>query len=265
VWALVRADRSGWTSLEIIAALLIGLAGLAAFIGWEARTAAPVLPLTLFRSAPFAAGTGTIFFLWGSALGSVYFMAQFFQTGQGLNALSAGLRMIAWGSTTVFVPRMVGRRIPAHGAPIFVAVGMTLHTLSLLWFAAAADPHRSYGWLVVPLVLSGAGCAMAIPAAQSLTLSSLQGPQIGTAAGAFSMLRQLGGAAGVAAMIAGFAGFGGYGSPSSFTEGFAAALVVGAAFGATAGATGAGLFARVLHRMTARMTARTHAATTSAR
>src|SRR5207244_4117755 len=122
---------------------------------------------------------------------------QFFQSGQGLGALSAGVRMIAWGATTVFIPRLVGKRIPARGAPIFIAAGMTLHSLSLLWFAAAAAPDRGYAWLVAPLVLSGAGCAMAIPAAQSLTLSSLQGPQIGTAAGAFSMLRQLGGAAGV--------------------------------------------------------------------
>lgn len=244
VWALVRGDRSGWTSPEIVSAILVGLAGLAAFVIWESRTKAPMLPLTLFRNARFSAGSATIFFLWGSALGSVYFMAQFFQSGQGLDALAAGVRMIAWGSTTVFIPRLVGKRIPAHGAPIFIATGMTLHALSLLWLAVAADPDLGYGWAVAPLVLSGAGCAMAIPAAQSLALSSLQGPQIGTGAGAFSMLRQLGGAAGVAALVAGFAAFGDYGTPDSFTDGFAAALVVAAAFAAVAGAAGGGPFTR---------------------
>jgi hypothetical protein len=80
---------------------------------------------------------------------------------------------------------------------------------------------------------------MAIPAAQSLALSSVQGPQVGAAAGAFSMLRQLGGAAGVAAMVAGFAGFGSYTNRSSFTDGFVAALVIGAALAAVAGIVGA--------------------------
>ena len=250
VWALVRGDRSGWTSPEIVAALVIGGVGLAAFIAWEARTPTPMLPLALFRNVQFTAGSATIFFVWGSALGSVYFMAQFFQTGQGFDALSAGVRMIAWGATTTFIPRLVGKRIPARGAPIFITVGMALHTVGLLCFAAAADPDRGYGWLVAPLVLSGAGCAMAIPAAQALTLASLQGPQIGTAAGAYSMFRQLGGAAGVAAMIAGFAGFGGYGNAASFTDGFAAALIVGAAFAAIAGVAGSGLFTRLLQRTT---------------
>lgn len=91
---------------------------------------------------------------------------------------------------------------------------------------------------------------MAIPAAQALTLASLPGPQIGTAAGAYSMFRQLGGAVGVAAMIAGFGGFGSYGNADSFTDGFAAALIVGAAFAAAAGATGSGVFARLLNRTT---------------
>ena len=248
VWALVRADGSGWTSPGILAALAVGLAGLAAFVAWEGRTGTPMLPLSLFRTPGFAAGGVTIFFLWGSALGSVYFMAQFFQTGQGLDALSTGVRMIAWGATTTFVPRLVGRRIPARGAPVFIAGGMGLHALGLLWFASAADPGRGYGWLVAPLVLSGTGCATAIPAAQALTLASLQGPRIGTAAGAFSMFRQLGGAAGVAAMIAAFGGSGGYGDRRSFTDGFVAALVVGAAFAAVAGAAGGGPLLRLLAR-----------------
>jgi len=250
VWALVRADGSGWTSLGILAALVTGLVGLAAFVGWEGRTRTPMLPLSLFRTPGFAAGGATIFFLWGSALGSVYFMAQFFQTGQGVDALSTGVRMIAWGATTTFVPRLVGRRIPARGAPVFIATGMGLHALGLLWFAAAAGPNRGYGWLVAPLVLSGTGCAMAIPAAQALTLASLQGPRIGTAAGAFSMFRQLGGAAGVAAMIAAFGGSGGYGDRRSFTDGFVAALVVGAVLAAAAGAAGGGPFVRLLTRVT---------------
>lgn len=56
VWALVRGDRSGWTSPEIVAALTIGLVGLAAFFAWEGRTQTPMLPLTLFRKRPVLRG-----------------------------------------------------------------------------------------------------------------------------------------------------------------------------------------------------------------
>ncbi|MFI5952355.1 hypothetical protein [Cryptosporangium sp. NPDC051539] len=65
-------------------------------------------------------------------------MAQFFQSAQGLDALSAGVRMIAWGATTVFVPRLAGKLIPAHGAAIFLVVGMTLHGAVFAVAAGAA-------------------------------------------------------------------------------------------------------------------------------
>jgi MFS family permease len=149
--------------------------------------------------------------------------------------------MIAWGTTTVVVPRQVGRLIPRYGERVFIAAGMALHAGSLLWFALEAEPDRSYLWLVAPLVFSGAGCALAIPAAQSLTLRAVDGPQIGPAAGAFSMLRQLGGATGVAAMVAGFVAAGGYTNRTSFSHGFTAALVIGAALAAVAGVAGGGL------------------------
>jgi hypothetical protein len=136
---------------------------------------------------------------------------------------------------------------------------MALHAGSLLWFAAEAQPDRSYLWLVAPLVLSGAGCALAIPAAQSLTLRAVEGPQIGSAAGAFSMLRQLGGAAGVAAMVAGFVAFGGYDTGTSFSHGFTAALLIGAALAVVAGAAGAGLPARLRRAAAGRAVVRTGA------
>ncbi len=239
VWGLIRGNEAGWASAEILAAFAVGLAGIAGFLVRERSTPAPMLPLSLFRSARFTVGTAGIFFLWGSALGAVFFLAQFLQTGQGLTALEAGVRLAPWGLATVLVPRIVGRLIPRYGEPVFIWTGTGLHAACLAALAVLGSPDRSYPALLVPLVLSGVGVAMAIPALQSLTLSSVEPRRIGTASGAFSMLRQFGGAAGVAAMVAGFGvADGSYGSQESFTQGFGLALVVGAVFAAVAGLTG---------------------------
>src|SRR5258705_6796377 len=65
---------------------------------------------------------------------------------------------------------------------------------------------------------------MSLPAAQSAVLGAVEPQDIGRASGAFSTLRQLGGAFGVAVLVAVFAGAGGYGSPQTFTDGFVAAI-----------------------------------------
>src|ERR1700677_135369 len=58
VWALIMANSIGWGSPSIIAALVAGAALVAAFVGWELRTATPMVPLRLFRLAPVAAWGG---------------------------------------------------------------------------------------------------------------------------------------------------------------------------------------------------------------
>ncbi|GIG59782.1 MFS transporter [Longispora fulva] len=241
VWGLVRGNAAGWASLEVLAALGAGAALTAGFVAFEARTGEPMLPLRLFRGRAFATGNAAIFFVWASTFGSVYFMAQFLQTSLGARPLEAGLRLMPWGAMTVIVPRIAGSLVQRYGARPLVAGGMTLHAASMLWIADLATPNVAYWQLVAPLVLSGIGVAAAIPATQAAVLASVAPADIGKASGAYSALRQLGGAFGVAALVAVFAARGDYGSPRAFVDGFAPALVASAALAAAAVLVGAGI------------------------
>src|SRR6185312_2978368 len=63
VWALVRGNSAGWGSVEVIAALVVGALLAAAFVLWERRAPAPMLPMGLFASRRFSSGNAAIFFL----------------------------------------------------------------------------------------------------------------------------------------------------------------------------------------------------------
>src|SRR5260370_20232670 len=129
-----------------------------------------------------------------------------------------------WGATTVLIPRLVGGLITRFGERPFLAAGLGLQAAGMTWIALIAGPGLAYWHLVAPLVISGAGVAMASPAAQSAVLSSSAPPDIGKASGAFSTMRQLGGAAGVAILVAVFGRAGSYASAQAFTDGFAPAI-----------------------------------------
>jgi EmrB/QacA subfamily drug resistance transporter len=224
VWGLVRGNAAGWASPEVLAALGSGGILTLAFVGWELRAAEPVLPMRLFRSARFSSGNAAIFLLWGATLGSLFFMAQFLQTALGAGPLAAGAGLMPWGATTIFVPPIAGRLITRVGERALIAAGLCLHAAAMTWIALIAAPDLAYWRLVAPLAISGAGIAMAILAALSSVMSSVEPQFIGKAAGTFSTLRQLGGAFGVAVLVAVFAAAGGYASPQQFSDGFAAAL-----------------------------------------
>jgi MFS family permease len=42
VWGLVRGNRAGWGSFEVVATLLAGVVLLVAFVAWELRVHAPI-------------------------------------------------------------------------------------------------------------------------------------------------------------------------------------------------------------------------------
>jgi hypothetical protein len=101
----------------------------------------------------------------------------------------------------------------------------------------------SHAELIAPMSLAGAGFSMALPAVTKAVVGGVAMQDIGKASGAFSTMRQLGGAFGVAILVAVFAAAGGYGSAEAFSDGFVPAIGVAAAL-AFVGAIAAGLLPR---------------------
>jgi EmrB/QacA subfamily drug resistance transporter len=238
VWGLMRGNTAGWGSPEVVAALAIGAALVAAFVAWELRARQPMLPMRFFRSRAFSSGNAGVFFLFASLFGAVFFFAQFLQTGLGHGPLEAGLRLAPWTGTLFVVAPIAGALADRAGERPLLAGGMALQAIGFAWVALIVDPGVGYGELVAPLIVAGIGASMAIPPAASAVVGAVAQDEVGKAAGANSMLRELGGVFGIAVLVAVFAGAGSYASPDTFSDGFAPAIGVAAVLsllGAVAG------------------------------
>jgi EmrB/QacA subfamily drug resistance transporter len=233
VWALVRGNAAGWGSLEIVGALAAGVLLVGAFIARELRAPEPMLPVRFFRSRAFSAGNAAIFFTFASLFGAVFFFAQMLQTALGYGPLDAGLRLIPWTITFITVAPVVGALADRFGERLFMVGGLTLQALGMGWVALIAEPGLTYSEFVLPSVVAGVGVSMAIPAAQNSVVGSFSLEDVGKAAGANSMMRELGGVFGVAVAAAVFAGAGSFASADAFLDGFAPAIAVVAALSLT--------------------------------
>jgi EmrB/QacA subfamily drug resistance transporter len=229
VWGLVRGNSVGWGSVEVVGALAAGLLLVAAFITWELRAAEPMLPMRLFRSRAFSAGNAAIFFTLASLFGAVFFFAQMLQTALGYGPLEAGLRLMPWTVTFITVAPLVGTLVDRFGERPFMVGGLSLQALGMGWIALIADPGLTYSEFVLPAIVAGIGVSMAIPSAQNSVVGSVALKDVGKAAGANSMMRELGGVFGIALAVAVFAGAGSFASPDAFLNGFAPAIAVVAA------------------------------------
>jgi EmrB/QacA subfamily drug resistance transporter len=228
VWGLVRGNAAGWGSAEVVGALVVGAALVVAFVLWEQRTAAPMLPMRFFRARAFATANPANFALFASLYGTLFFLAQYFQTVLGDGPLVAGLRLMPWTGTLMICAPLAGRLADRYGDRVFVVGGLLLQTAGMSWVALHAG--AGYLTLLPALIVSGVGVSLAMPAAQKAVVGAVAPAEIGQASGAFMTLRIFGGVFGIAVAVAVFAGVGGYRSPAEFTAGFAGAMGVIAGF-----------------------------------
>jgi EmrB/QacA subfamily drug resistance transporter len=228
VWALMRGNQVGWGSVETIVSLAAGALLMVAFVVWERRAREPMLPIAFFRSRSFSAGNAAIFLTFASLFSAVFFLPQLLQVGLGDGPLQAGLRLMPWTATFITVAPAAGALSDRIGERPLMVAGLALQAIGMIWLALIAEPGLAYSHMIAPFIVAGVGVSMAIPAAQNSVVGSAGEGAIGKAAGANSMMRELGGVFGIAVAVAVFAGAGGYGSPAAFVDGFSPAVGVAA-------------------------------------
>ncbi|HET9288574.1 MAG TPA: DHA2 family efflux MFS transporter permease subunit [Gaiella sp.] len=228
VWGLVRGNGQGWGSPEIVGSLAAGAALVAAFVAWELRSAAPMLQMRFFRSRDFALANTASFLMFFGMFGSIFLLAQFFQTVQGYSPLGAGLRILPWTLAPMFIAPIAGALSDRISPKLIIGTGLSLQAVALAWIGLVSTPTVPYSSLIVPFVVAGVGMALFFAPVANVVLSAVRPHEEGQASGANNAIRELGGVFGVAVLAAVFSHVGGYGSGQAFSDGTNTAVLVGA-------------------------------------
>ena len=191
VWALVCANDAGWSSPQILAALLAGTALLAGFLAWENRAGEPLVPLRLFRSRAFAVGNATTFFMSGATFAAAFLIIQEFQYARGYSPALTGVRLLPFFATPMFISPLAGAVSDRIGRRPVMATGLTLQALGFAWVAARGSLSTSWVELALALLVAGIGISMALPTVPTAVFNAVPQPEMGTAAGINQMAQRL--------------------------------------------------------------------------
>src|SRR5262249_36900279 len=93
-YALIEGNVSGWTSPRILGAFALAAAAAGVFLAIEARSAHPMVDLTMFRRREFSGGTGTMMIWAFGILGIYFFTSLYLQQTLGFSPVEAGLAFV---------------------------------------------------------------------------------------------------------------------------------------------------------------------------
>ncbi|ACU69838.1 drug resistance transporter, EmrB/QacA subfamily [Catenulispora acidiphila DSM 44928] len=235
VLGLIRGGDAGWTTPLVLTGFVAGAVLLAAFVVWELRTDAPMVPMHLFRGRSFPLVNLSALLMSFGMFGAVFFLSQVFQTVFGDSPLASGIRVLPWTGMPMLVAPIAGILSDRIGGKWIVTAGLGLQAVALGWIASAISASVSYTALLPAFVIGGTGMAMFFAPIANLVLGSVSREQEGIASGVNNALREFGGVLGIAVMGAVFSANGGYGptatrtAPQHFIDGLIPAVFTGAA------------------------------------
>jgi MFS family permease len=198
-----------------------------------------MLPIRYFNNRTFSGANLASLFMFFGMFGSVFLLAQFFQTVQGLSPLDAGLRILPWTAMPIIVAPTAGALSDRINGRTLMAIGLALQATGLIWIGLVVTPAAPYSAFIIPFILSGVGMGMFFAPVANVVLSSVGAHEEGKASGANNAIRELGGVLGVTVLASIFAHWGGYTSGATFVAGLTPAVIVGGvvvAMGAVAAA-----------------------------
>jgi EmrB/QacA subfamily drug resistance transporter len=200
VYALHHASTNGWTSMSTVAWFVASVALMAAFVGIEARSPAPLVPATALRNRTLVAANVTAFLAFGALYSFIFLGSLLMQQELGYSPAQTGLAWLATTMTMFVTASAAGRIATVVGVRRLLMTGLSLLTVGVLWLTQVpADASYVVGLLPV-FVLAGLGFGLCVPSLQIGALSGVPESESGLASGLIETMSEIGGAAGVAAV-----------------------------------------------------------------
>ncbi|MFB7513106.1 DHA2 family efflux MFS transporter permease subunit [Streptomyces sp. NPDC056144] len=230
VYGLIRANgHEGWGAPLVIGPMIAGAVLVVAFVVYEQRSSAPMLPMRMFRNRAFSAVNAGGLLQAFAMYGVVFLITQFMQNIQHMSPTEAGVRMLPWTAMPLLIAPVAGILSDKIGGRPVAVFGLALLAAGFAYWALVMSPDSSYVEQLPGYLLGGVGVACFFAPLINLTMSSVDESEQGIASGSTSAMRELGAALGVAVLTSVFTHNGGYASGQNFVDGFVPALWVGAA------------------------------------
>ncbi|MGA1449391.1 MAG: MDR family MFS transporter [Candidatus Nanopelagicales bacterium] len=197
-----QGSRWGWTSARSIFVLLVGIAGLIAFVIVEIKMKdAAIIPMRLFKDKTFSF-ISIVATLTGIAMfGGLVTVPLYLQIVKGSTPTEAGLELLPLTLGIAVGSVVAGRTISKTGKyRIFPILGAAILAISFI-LAATVNPDTVYLFIALVSLLFGAGLGFVMQPTLIAAQNAVPKNDMGVATSSVTLFRQIGATMGTAVFL----------------------------------------------------------------
>ncbi len=199
IYGIIEGPEQGWTSVPVLAAFAIAVVFGAVLLRWQQRARHPMLPLELFSDRRFSVGSAVVSMTFVVMIGFWFLFALYVQFALGYSALEAGLATMPEAVASMVVSPFTARLAEKFGSRRIMSLGFAVLAATFLPLAMVGT-DTSYWFLLGPLVLAGAGLALAMTPATNDIMVATPYEKAGIGSAVNDTARELGAALGIATL-----------------------------------------------------------------
>ena len=199
VYGLLEAGREGLANAPVLGAIAGGLVLLVWFVRIEARAAAPMMPLGLFRSRVFSGANAVTFFLYAALSASLFYFPLNLVQVQGWSAFEAGLAFLPLIVLISALSQTVGRTVDRIGGRWLIVTGAALAALGYGLFMVPGRDADYWTSFFPAMTVLGLGMGLTVAPLTSVVMGAVPVARSGVAAGINNMASRLGAVLAIAA------------------------------------------------------------------
>jgi DHA2 family multidrug resistance protein len=199
-FVLEKGQEEDWFSSKLIIALtVVAVFAIILFIWRELEYKFPIVSLRVLKNGNLRIGVMLSFIMGFGLFGSTFIIPVYTQSMLGWTAQQAGMLMLPSTLFVAFMMPIVAQLIQRGiQQKYLIAIGMAVFFIYSYLSYTILTPYTSSGDFFWILIVRGFGLGLLSVPVSTMSLSTLQGQEIGQGAAFSGMMRQLGGSFGVA-------------------------------------------------------------------
>ncbi|HDR7244581.1 DHA2 family efflux MFS transporter permease subunit [Bacillus mobilis] len=200
IYGFSQAGSLGWSDIEVIGTITIGILALVLFSWKELRSQNPLLDLRVFKYNMFSLTTIINIAITMVMYADMMLLPLYLQNMRGFTAIESGLLLLPGALVMGFLMPVTGKLFDRFGAKWLAIIGMTITIITTMGFINLTD-STSYIYLILMSTGRRIGMALMMMPIQTAGLNQL--PQRLNAHGTAisNTIRQVAGAVGTSLLV----------------------------------------------------------------